>query len=641
MTRAAGMAAALLLALVPVARGPAARAQGAQATVRLASQTAWVTPGEPFDLRLQVAGVPEPDRVVLRVSVRARVTSRSQFRLTTTGRGLGQPVLTTSSRLSALLPTDAAGAILVRLGPPGLQLTRTGVYPVEVVLQDRAGPVLDRFVTHLVFVSPSDAVPLRVALVVPVHAPTGRGYRSVQGLSVLADTLASPSLAQVPFTLAPTPETLDALARSGREADTAVLDAVRAAAAGRTVLARPYVPVDAAALVADGLGGQLAAELRTGVAVATGVLGGRPETRTWLADTPLDDTALERLRDLLVDRVVVPDRTLAPVDLQLTLAQPFVLETKRGARVTAVLADDGLAAHFRSSGDRVLAAHQLLADLATIWMDAPRRPRGVAVVVPRTWAPSRAFLDAAFAGLAASPVLRPVPLGELFDELRPATTATGRPLVRRLAPLRERGRSTGFAAAFTRAERSVAAARSMLPAASPLAEEFARRLLAAASADLAPREARAALDRIVTDVRALGGRVIPPARRTVTLTAREGEIPLTFANTGPDALRVLVRLRSDKLTFPDGTLLALELPPRNHTVRIAVQARAAGLSPLTVEVVSPDGGLVIGTTRLEVRSTAASGVGVALSVGAGVFLALWWARHVARGRRARRLLPAT
>jgi hypothetical protein len=33
-------------------------------------------------------------------------------------------------------------------------------------------------------------------------------------------------------------------------------------------------------------------------------------------------------------------------------------------------------------------------------------------------------------------------------------------------------------------------------------------------------------------------------------------------------------------------------------------------------------------------------VGVVLSAGAGGFLLLWWARHLVRGRRNRRLVPA-
>jgi len=41
-----------------------------------------------------------------------------------------------------------------------------------------------------------------------------------------------------------------------------------------------------------------------------------------------------------------------------------------------------------------------------------------------------------------------------------------------------------------------------------------------------------------------------------------------------------------------------------------------------------------------VRSTAVSGVGLVLSIGAGLFLVVWWARHWHRTRRSARLIAA-
>jgi hypothetical protein len=71
-------------------------------------------------------------------------------------------------------------------------------------------------------------------------------------------------------------------------------------------------------------------------------------------------------------------------------------------------------------------------------------------------------------------------------------------------------------------------------------------------------------------------------------------------------------------------------------VPINVRTRASGDSALDVTLQTPDGGLVIDRTRVTVRSTAFSGVGVVLSVGAGTFLALWWGRHIVVARRDRR-----
>ncbi|MBV9934332.1 MAG: hypothetical protein JO367_08520, partial [Actinobacteria bacterium] len=80
---------------------------------------------------------------------------------------------------------------------------------------------------------------------------------------------------------------------------------------------------------------------------------------------------------------------------------------------------------------------------------------------------------------------------------------------------------------------------------------------------------------------------------------------------------------------------SLDLTHRNTTARFRVQARTSGSFPIRIELVSPDGQLTVGTSRVVVRSTAASGVGIVLSVSAACFLLVWWARHAMRARRPR------
>ena len=76
------------------------------------------------------------------------------------------------------------------------------------------------------------------------------------------------------------------------------------------------------------------------------------------------------------------------------------------------------------------------------------------------------------------------------------------------------------------------------------------------------------------------------------------------------------------------------LPPHNHTERIRVETRAPGTLPVTVDV-STEGGLPIETTRLSVRSSVVSGVGIVLMIGAVAFLALWWGWDIHRRRKRR------
>ena len=71
--------------------------------------------------------------------------------------------------------------------------------------------------------------------------------------------------------------------------------------------------------------------------------------------------------------------------------------------------------------------------------------------------------------------------------------------------------------------------------------------------------------------------------------------------------------------------------PRPPPSTCPVKTRASGAFPLNVDITSADGTLPVATTRYTVRSTAISGVGLVLSIGAGLFLLVWWARHFRTG----------
>ena len=140
--------------------------------------------------------------------------------------------------------------------------------------------------------------------------------------------------------------------------------------------------------------------------------------------------------------------------------------------------------------------------------------------------------------------------------------------------------------------------------------------------------ANAAMDSFIAKVRA-------PVSRTLTLTSRTGVVPLSFQNDTGQDLQVRLQLRSDRLTFPDGAEQILDLPPNNTTVQVRVNTTSPGSFPLLLSVTSVDGRIVIERTRITVRSSVVSGIGIALTATAGVFLVLWWVTHWRRSRRQR------
>lgn len=626
--------------------------------LRLASQTPWVGPGQELALRVMATTNRPPSEVEVAVAVYRRVTSRSEFNRTVEGRPRTAPLSVTSTALSELA-TDPGGAVVVRLpiqDPtkaaewPRLRLSEEGVYPVRVELREAGGGAsLADFVTHMVYAAapPQGGRALNVALVLPAHAPPavqpdGRqdlAPDAAESLGALARSLtANPG---VPLTLAPTPETLQALSRSPRASDGQTVKELAQGLSGRQVAAATYVPIALPALVAANLDGEVVAQLDRGNEVIGRTLGVRPDPGTWLTDGPIDAAAVQRLRQQRSDRLVVPESALEPADLPITLAQPFDLDARSVRRPHVLAADGGLSADFESSDDPVLAAHRLLADLAIVYFDRPGRPRSVVAAAPRTWRPTTAFLDALLGGVATSPVLAGSTVDGAFDAPA-ATTASGATLVRRLASPKP-GPATAPAVQVNDARRRLVSFSSMLTADNPLDEKLEEVLLVSEGADLRPRQRSAYLEGFESQIAHELDQIDVPRSRSITLTARKGEIPVTILNKTDYSVRLQVQVVSEKLEFPGGAVRDLDLARRNTTERFSVQARASGAFPLRVNLVSPDGALVLGRSRLTVRSTAASGVGVFLSAGAGAFLLVWWGRHQLRGRRTRRnrrLVPA-
>jgi hypothetical protein len=642
----AAVAAVVIALVLPTT---AAHAQTKRPAIRLVSQTAWVGRGDTFRLGLTADDGGRAGLEVT-VSVHRPLTSRTEYQRTLEGTIQGSAFKTATADLSELRP-DAGSIFRVELqvqdpsqprDPQRISLRGAGVYPVRVELGEAGGGrVLSSFVTHLLYVpDPVDGPKLSLAWVAPVHAPPGRqpnGERRLPATATSALATLATELEQRPdlaVTVAPTPETLDSLSPGSRTADAETL-----ARLGRVVrtpdhqlVGDTYVPVPLS-LFTGSLQDEASASLAAGNERLDALLQTRPDARTRIVGGGVTEAGLARLRDQQVDKVVVPESDLAPVPGQrVTFAAPFELGARQGRRVQAAAADSGLAAHFRSGAGSVLRAHQLLADLAVVYFDFPGRTRGVVAVPPRTWVPGAAFLAAFLDGLSSSPVVDPVTLDEYFS-IPPASAGRGRPLVRALRTASGAGPPMPVTA-IRSARARLDAFGSILDPNEPVHTRFDRTLLVAPSLDLRTSQRLAYANGVNAEVNAEMERVHGPAQRSITLTARRGRVPVTVQKDVPYPVRIVVRVEGDQLQFPGGSVRRLRLTRRNTTELFTVQARASGAFPLTVTLESPDGRLTLSTSRFTVRSTAASGLGLVLSIGAGAVLLAWWARSFVRRRRS-------
>lgn len=656
--RAAAVLAVLLLATV---FGPAAGAQAPPAPARgrmtFVAQTPWAATGGDFLVRVRVDRPTGASSLEFVLTVFPAVATRSEFAETLADRMGDTPLVTLQPVPIAAARTEANGDLVVSVpirdpslprDPTRVLLPpRDGVYPVRVELHDRlAGTVVDKFVTHMLHMPELHATPkLGVSLVFPVHAPPALqpdGSRQLPDAETLtAMTQGVEAVRATPFTLAPTPETVDALAAATDARAKALLTSLRAAATERTTLAGTYVPANLAALMGAGLDGEVASQLGRGSATLTQALGGRLDPRTWLAEEALDPRVIDVLAGRGYDRMLTAEPLLTPIpDQQLTLTRPFVL-AGRQTRVQAVSTDAGLTAHFDSAANQALSAYHLLADLAVIYLDRPGddERRGVAAIAPRDWRPTRQFLEVVTTGLALSPVVEPISLDTLFGAVPTATDDSGGNLVRRPAtpPL---GTLDEIAPDLADARRDLDSLGSMLGSGNATSAVIEAQLLVAESSELETlRQRDAYVDGAERQIQAQLDAIEMPEGRSFTLTARTGEIPVTFKNNTGEPVRVVVLIESDKLDFPAGGVQDLELTRLNTTQRFPVVARASGAFPVRITLESPDRHLVVGRARITVRSTAASGASLVVAMGAATFLAVWWGRNAMKGRRARGLVP--
>ena len=661
----------------PAAAGPAralaaANADGSANALALLKQTPWVTPEQPhFDLQVGIGARAQSEGPLeVAVTVYGRLTTRTDFTQAVAGTIRGSVL----DRV-APVPVSTAGTVLPSLdltvgtGPPsatgpsiGLDCAGTcpGVYPVSVVLQQTGGVVLGHFNTFLTYVQSASTNPLRFALVVPFADAVRVDPASSDASTALAkpsrgalDNLAGfarvlAARATVPITVLADPHTVQGLQASGRAAARQALASLSGLSQDPAVTefpATPYVPVDLSALAGAGLTGEIVYQMKLGAAALNkAAIHTDPAGTTWVTTGGIGPSLVAGLADAGADRVVVPDSAIASDRSRLgIITQPFELSSGHNATVTAAVSDSGLEAHFAASPrDPVLAAQQMLADLAFIQFEQPGslQARGVTAVSLRASTLDPTFVDALLAGLDNNPVVRAVTLNQFFNQV--PVGGNGAPTTRQPVAAGARSGISGAAAvAISRARQRNDAFHSAVLGSPPILGQLDDLLLAAESQDLGPSRRDAA---IATYERSLGAQlslIQLSTDRAITLTSRTGRIPITFLSSAPYSLIGDVTLSSDKFEFPQGsTRSRFDINRSTNPLPMEVQARTSGDLPLEVTLTAPktDVGavpLVIAHGQLTVRSTATSVVGVILTLLAIAVLLAWWVRTWRRGRAAR------
>jgi hypothetical protein len=448
---------------------------------------------------------------------------------------------------------------------------------------------------------------------------------AAERVDAVADGLLSTP--DLPATLVPRPRLVEAL---GADPSTrATLAGLRRAGRGRQVVDGTFVEVAVPAWVDAGLSEELARQREWGnVALTEGL--GLVDSSTWDASTGLTDDAVAQLWPVGIRSAILPPGS---VDGASTL-RPFTLSAGSSRTVRAMEVHEGLSLALTRTltltgrADPVLDEGAFAAELALT--AASTEGRAAVVVRPPTTWPTDDDAVARLGELLLDPIapVRPVSVSQLLDEVDPSGAATPRapePVDLGTWPERldlARRRLLSYASLATEAADEVA--------------EHDRRLLVSGDVALSTEERIHEADVVLATLDTRFAAIEAPARQTITLTARDGRLPLTLRNQLDGPATVAIELdAARRVDLPDGPRMVVELQPGTNQIEIPVHTRVPGDAPIDITIRTVDGAVTLDEVRYTVRSTAVSGIGLILSIGAAAFLLLWWARHWSRARRTR------
>ena len=409
----------------------------------------------------------------------------------------------------------------------------------------------------------------------------------------------------------------------------------------------PYADADLSRLIASGpdlrpLAARAALEGGRRIA---GLFGRQPASAVLLT-APVAPAALDLLTS---NTLLLPYAALEAPDLALDvpLEEPVgSLRSPAGRVFDVVVGDPYLSAALGTStrtapGDPVLAAHEVLVRTAMVHLEAPgREGRGLLLLPPDGFDPDPRFAAALLEGFRTAPWLTPSDPISMVAVARTAPRTlvlsgeSAEPFPRRLVDaVRRTGRDLELLVGATAGvadepavrvgTRDVGAANDALlravtrpssPAVGgtdgPTGPNGVGPVNGAAAGT---EDALALLAGVRAGVSAAFG-TFEVAAADVTLTDRDGIVPVTLTRVGGVPIRVRIEVTGPAaLTWTDGRVRELVLPADGSgSVEMPVRSGPTGRFPVTVRVTDPTGERELATATLSVRATAVAGPALGL-----------------------------
>jgi hypothetical protein len=498
------------------------------------------------------------------------------------------------------------------------------------------------------------------------------GHRALITWAIDPALLSDVSVMKQPYQVRARADCRDGKTKQASRPAAAWLSDVRDLAGEQDFFVTPYADVDMAAMAHHGLDPELTAAFADGQAAARQFLGRSQRTSpaapgmiAWPANGVADYGVLEELAAQQGVQVMIMDSKLMPPATRVNYTPTAVTTTPNrfGGLMHVLLSDHeitqilslrhnqipgvvpGPAPLSASERDQVRQAavfakeQWFLAETAMIAAQPARGSRALVAAPPRRWDPSLTLADTLLTETATAPWLRPATLASMVA----AGPAPGSP-ARRAPPLTLVSRDRELTGALLR----------------PVRDEFVAqvRLLDSILTKGGQGYLSTAVDAVESSAWRGGKRAQRPAAQLlhheqsfvtgklaqvrivtsgrVTLGGKAGDVPVSVRNNLPQAVTVQVRASvpaEDQVTIAPYKRLVKVPGGSQVTVRIPVQAAAAGSKTLTLWLTTPEGAALPGKpTSLTVTATHFGTLAIVIiSVALVVFVLSAAARAIRRG----------
>ena len=590
--------------------------------LQVMSQSLITQNNEVFDLVLQLPGVVS-DGDQITVTVHERATSEEQFLASSRGENLSGVLASQRFDVTDLQP-DVWGVVKVsffisdsEIGD--IQLVQPGVYPISIEMRTRGQELVGRVITHIIRAGGSLAGQLPVVFIAQIKDFNFESTDTTGPINSWLEVLRRhPS---VPLTITSHPvfigeTSFPSLAPSFTDTK-------------HEIIRNPFTPINEAALINAGLGNEVVSLMEMGTETLATIGTLAPPT-LWVGHGEADDAEVEVRWGRGTRELIVESTSLSPIPdesprgpVEFTSSQ----STFRGLVVDTL-------SQRHPHDTPASEAQRLLAHLATIASTDQSDPLLTVDLTANNRSPQ--FADVFLRGIEELNWISPLKASDAVTRsLLPGET---QPRQHRLRS-RLSSADQNFAG-YRDARRHLAAIRSMVR--DEDAEDYealAQELLLSLSKEVPALTQIDLWESTVDLIRLQTSLIDIPPDESIQLTSQAASVPFSFQNRAGIPLRVELRIISERVTvedFDDGESTTLVLEPGVTTHRFRLRALGSGSFPVSIELHSPDGGILVGRAQAALRATTPTGVGLGLTIGAAVFLASWWLLDT-RKRKNRRL----